>query len=310
MSKTIRTTKIHSYSKIFAIGSDYIPDLFKGAVEVTEKIDGSQFSLGVTKDNDVVMRSKGKELFFDDYAKMFKVAVDFVDRNQDKLRALGNDIYFYGEFLGSPSHNILKYKRVPKNHIIIFGVRIGQNFVKDYKKVVEWADKIDLETVPLLFSGEVKKFEELEKFLDVESVLGNEKVEGLVVKNYNSPCFLGSMVLPSFGKYVREEFRERHAKGWGSKFSQKSKVEIFLGSFRTEARWHKAIQHLRENGELTNVPRDIGKLLKEIQEDLFLEEEENIKDDLFKLFKDQIARKAKAGFPEFYKDLLAKKAFK
>ncbi len=305
-----KMSKIHSYPKIFAVGSDYISDLFKGVVEITEKIDGSQFSFGVTKDSEIVMRSKGKELYFDDYAKMFKIAVDWVDKNQEKIKGLGKDIYFCCEFLGKPGHNILKYERVPKNNLIVFGVRIGESFIKSYKELKKWADKLDLETVPLLYEGEVKTLEELKKFLEMDSILGNEKVEGFVVKNYLSPCIIGNLVFPSFGKYVREDFKERHAKDWGAKFSGKHKLQEFIDSFRTEARWKKAIQHLREAGKLVNEPKDIGILLKEIERDLFDEEELNIKKELFKLFKNQIARKAKAGFPEYYKECLAKRTFK
>ena len=37
---------IKAFPKIFAIGQDYIKDIFDGEVEVTEKIDGSQFVFG------------------------------------------------------------------------------------------------------------------------------------------------------------------------------------------------------------------------------------------------------------------------
>ena len=35
---------------------------------------------------------------------------------------------------------------------------------------------------------------------------------------------------------------------------------------RTEARWRKAVQHLREEGRLERSPKDIGALLVELQE--------------------------------------------
>ncbi len=302
--------KIHSFPKIFPVGSDFIPDLFKGKVEVTEKIDGSQFDFEITKEGEIVMRSKGKQMFFDDYEKMFEIAVDFVDKNQEKIREiLPVDTYIYGEFLGMPDHNILKYGRVPKNNVIVFGVMRGEGFVKEHAEISDWAVKLDLETVSLLYEGEVANFDELEKLMEIDSLLGNEKVEGIVVKNYLAPCIIGNLVMPSMGKYVREDFKERHATEWGAKFSGSSKLESLIESFRTEARWHKAIQHLKEKGELINEPKDIGILLKELERDLFEEEAENIKKELFAIFKDRIARKAKAGFPEFYKKQLAERAF-
>lgn len=37
---------LHSFPKIFAVGTSYIQDLLNGEVEVTEKVDGSQFVFG------------------------------------------------------------------------------------------------------------------------------------------------------------------------------------------------------------------------------------------------------------------------
>ena len=49
---------ISAYPKIFAIGTDYICDIFKDVVEITEKIDGSQFVFGKVS-GELHIRSKG-----------------------------------------------------------------------------------------------------------------------------------------------------------------------------------------------------------------------------------------------------------
>jgi len=68
--------------------------------------------------------------------------------------------------------------------------------------------------------------------------------------------------------------------------------------------WGKAIQHLRDEGELVNEPKDIGPLMKEIKDDLFREQEEYIKQVLFNHYKKDIFNQIKRGFPEYYKKLL------
>ncbi len=304
-------SRIHRYPKIFNVGNEYIPNLFEGEVEVTEKIDGSQWGWGVDKEGNIVMRSKGKEVYFEDYENMFEKAVSWVDKNREKIKSWGNDTYFYGEFLSNPSHNILQYERVPKNNIMLFGARInGGKFVSKYNELQKIADSLGLEPVPILFRGEIKTFDELKTLLNEKSILGKEIIEGMVIKNFNQPIVIGNRPQPSFGKYVREKFKERHRKGWNKKFSPKNKLEQFINSFRTEARWQKTVQHLREAGELENAPRDIGKLLVEIEQDIKAEEKENIKAELYDLFIDQITRTAKGGFPEWYKRRLAENAFK
>ena len=92
-------------------------------------------------------------------------------------------------------------------------------------------------------------------------------------------------------------------------FKNQNKIEIFMESFRTEARWEKAIQHLKEKGELENQPKDIGKLFKEVQEDIEGEERENVKEFLWQEFKGALLRKSTAGLPQWYKEKLAKESF-
>jgi len=298
---------VNSFPKIFPVGSDYIPNLFKGNVEITEKIDGSQFDFGCTKDGQVVMRSKGQELFFEKYEKMFEKAVEYVIDIQEILIKYP-DTYFFAEFLNKPKHNILSYERVPQNNIILFGINSkGKGFVDDYNLLKQWGEIVGLETVPLLYFGEIKNYEELKPYLEKISILGKETVEGIVIKNYHELISVGNRVTPVFAKYVRESFKEKHSKEWTT---GKDRVQMFIDSFRSEARWDKAIQHLRDGGKLINEPRDIGILLKEIERDIVEEEELNIKNGLYKLFKDQILRKARAGFPEYYKQKLLEKAFK
>jgi hypothetical protein len=71
----------------------------------------------------------------------------------------------------------------------------------------------------------------------------------------------------------------------------------------------KAVQHLRDVGTLEQSPRDIGNLIKEIQEDTKKECEEEIKKILFDHFWKNISRGITAGAPEWYKEELLKLSF-
>jgi hypothetical protein len=69
------------------------------------------------------------------------------------------------------------------------------------------------------------------------------------------------------------------------------------------------VQHLRDAGQVTDSPKDIGKLLIELEKDLGKEQKEEIKSALWKHFWPQIARGVKAGFPEYYKNELLRLQF-
>jgi len=306
-------SKIQSYPKIFHIGERFIENLFKGEVEITEKVDGSLWAFGIDKKGQIVKRSKGEDLTFSDIPKMFKLANKQTERIAKILKKKKlKDIYFYSEFLSKPNHNILKYNRIPKNNLYLFGVKEGENFVSDFNKLCEYAELLEIEKPNLIYKKEIKNVKKLEKLLDNDSCLGGTKIEGIVIKNYKQPAQITeNMILPiSMGKYVNENFKEKHRTDWSHKFTSRGKLEILLDNYKAEARWRKGIQHLSEKDELENSPRDIGKLLIEIKKDILEEEEQNIKEELFKIFKDDILRKATKGFPEFYKKYLLEKSIK
>ena len=299
---------IKAFPKIFTIGQDYIKDIFQEDVEITEKIDGSQFSFAKIN-GELFMRSKGAMIYPENVPDLFKPAVDYVLSIQDKIP---DNLVFYCETLKNPKHNVLKYDRIPKNHLVLFGVSdVSQTkFINNYEELCFYADILGVDVVPILYYGKVYDENQLKSFLEQESFLGGTKIEGIVVKNYFRPFLFGGQPIPiMMGKFVSEEFKETHREKWHKEFTPKGRFEAFKESFRTEARWLKAIQHLKEKGELEFSPRDIGKLIAEIMRDIEEEEKETIKEFLWEQFGKEILRYATKGFPEFYKNYLLKRTF-
>ena len=110
------------------------------------------------------------------------------------------------------------------------------------------------------------------------------------------------------GKYVSEKYREIQKKEW-KKESGKDIIQEIILKYRTEARWQKAIIHLKERGELQDAPQDIGKLIKEVNLDVLKECKEEIMNDLFKWGWKKVNRALTAGLPEWYKEQLLEKQF-
>lgn len=294
-----------SFPKIFQLGTKYIKDIFDGDVEITEKIDGSQFNFGRTN-GELWFKSKNKQVF-PEAPNMFKLAVDYI---VSVAQNVPDNTAFHCEYLMKPKHNVLNYGRVPRHNLICFGVSTPDEvYVKGYQ---ELADKLELESVPLIYYGRVDNMEELEKYLLMDSILGMAKIEGFVVKNYARPCFIGDRLLPiTCGKFVSEKFKEKHNKDWKNEKGTKNRLLVLMENYRTEARWQKALQCIQEFDpkSLKGDPSDIGQLIRQVQTDLHDEEEQEIKDALYKLFKKDIMNKAIAGLPEWYKKLIAWESF-
>ena len=287
---------IHSYPHVFALGHKALGDVLVGTIVVQEKIDGSSFSFGAV-DGELQVRSKSKEMRVDAPEDMFSAAVETI-----KALDLHPNWVYRSEFLRSPHHNALSYGRVPRGNIIIYDINIG---LEDYLcagDVEMEAARLGLETVPTFYQGAAISVDELKSFLGRQSILGGD-IEGIVVKNY------GVMTLEhkvAMAKLVRADYLEVHAVEWRKANPTKQDiVDLLIAAYRTEARWEKSVQHLRDDGRLEGSPRDIGALIREAPEDVLKECRDEIADALFNHFWPHIRRGITSGLPEWYKRKLA-----
>lgn len=303
--KKLDNSSWHSYPEIYNLGHKAIVDLFEEDVLIEEKVDGSQFSFGLI-DGAIKVRSKGREFPVNGSDKMFQLACNTVE----KLASLGwlkEGWTYRGEYLSKPKHNSLTYDRVPVGHIILFDITTGHEEYLSYPEKKAVAEGMGLEVVPCLFQGKIENVEQIRALLDRVSILGGNKIEGMVIKNYRR---FTQQKKAMFGKYVTEEFKEIHRREWkNTNPTQGDIVTQISTDLKTPARWNKAIQHLRESGQLTDSPQDIGPLMKEIVADVLKECEDEIKTRLFNFAWPHISRGITRGVPEWYKQKLMDKQF-
>lgn len=293
----------HSYPKVWSIGHGAAAELFHDAVIIEEKVDGSQFSFGVI-DGVLRIKSKGQELIVDAPEKMFSKAVATVFMLQHHLTPGWT---YRCEYLQKPKHNVLAYDRTPTDYLILFDVNTGEESYLSRADKEKEAERLGLEVVPLLYVGKVQGVEELKALLDRTSILGGQKIEGFVVKNYAK---FGPDKKALIAKYVSEAFKEIHGKTWKTENPGVGDIiQQLIGKYKTSARWDKAIIHLKEAGTIEGSPRDIGKLVNEVKKDAELECSAEIAQDLLNWALPQILRAMTGGLPEYYKQKLLENAF-
>ncbi len=296
---------IRSYNEILHVAHKLVLPMWSNSINIEEKVDGSQCSFTLDGNGELLIRSKGKQINIGSPdSKMFNEGIAAIKERADLL-VPGH--VWRGEYLKSKKHNTICYSRIPIGHIAIFDIELSLGEYATVEQRKEMADFIGLETVPILFQGVwEKELSDLRTFFETESFLGGSKIEGIVAKCYTQ--YLNGN--PLFAKLVSEAFKEVHSVEWKKSNPNKGDiVEQLIINHRTEARWLKSIQHMRDNGELTNSPRDIGPLLKEIGNDVRKEEEEAIKEALFKWAYPKISRGITVGFVDFYKKKLLEGEF-
>ena len=174
-----------AFPKIWHLGHKNIKDLFDYEVEVTEKVDGSQFCVGLDKDGRMYMRSKGAPIDIIAPPKLFYPVVSYF---QSIYERLPRDTVYYGETLSTRRHNTINYDRTPKNHFALFGVSNfdGDEFIMEYPGLQEIAEFLEVDVVTRLFQGKIGGFEDIEKLMSTTSYLGGHNIEGVVCKAYTA----------------------------------------------------------------------------------------------------------------------------
>jgi len=289
--------EVPSYGRVFALGSVGTERALMGEVVVQEKVDGSMMCFGINEDGETVMRSHHQPIHAENCPNQFKAAMDHVLSLDLSWVVPGT--YFYCEVLNTKKHNTICYDRYPTNHLVLFDVATPAGWIEDREKLSTCANNLHVDVIPELYCGEVS-VDALRNLLQFPSYLGGSTVEGVVVKNYHENIALGGRMQPLFVKLVNESFKERNKVEFHAK-TTRGTIDSYVESFQSEARWMKAVQHLRDQGLLVGEPKDIGILVREIDRDIKEEETENIKAELYKLVISEVLRKAKNGFPEWYK---------
>jgi len=111
-------------------------------------------------------------------------------------------------------------------------------------------------------------------------------------------------------KFVSEEFKEVHRKDWKIRHQgKKDIIDQLADAYTSKARWLKAVQRLRDDGQLEQDPRDIGKLMREVPKDIKEECEDEIKEILFNWAWKQLSKRVASGLPQWYKESLVKEQF-
>lgn len=294
----------HSPQSVYQLGHKAVTEILNGPVLTEEKIDGSFFAFGVYN-GELRCRSKGATLNLLAPEQMFRAAIETA---KELAPLLTPGWQYRGEYLSKPHHNALTYSRVPNKHVIIFDILTGEEEYLPYGAKTREAERLGLEVVPLLHTGRIDNIEMFRSLLETESILGGQKIEGVVVKRYD---LFGLDKKALFAKYVSEAFKEVHAKEWKQANPQQGDiVQLLIEKYRTPARWQKARMHLREAGVLEGSMRDTPHILKEVPEDIKKEHEEDIREELFCWAWPKLRRGVVAGLPEWLKKELLQEQFR
>lgn len=287
--------------------SRYLSNLLIGPVDISEKIDGSQFSF--CKDEDGVIRFKSREQLIDTsdldrMNKMFSGAILNILAHADAVRP---GWVYRGEAMQAKRHNKLTYERVPKGNLVLFDINIPGGEMVPGCDLASVAEVLGCEATKL-FACQVildhnSLLEQFEKAKAEGSMLGGA-IEGIVVKNYSfkdHKTHRGALA----GKLVTAEFKESMGKvGKEPKALSYELPPSILEAIPRVAVWDKAVQHLKESEQLKGEMSDMPLLMKEINLDFKSTNQDALKDALYEFYEKQVLKYMTAGLAGWYKERL------
>lgn len=298
--------------KVYNLGHRNLERLYQdtgGVMIVQEKIDGSQFSWMWDEDGKLYARSK-RTVLVDAGVALEESGLFWPSVSHLLAQDAGPPgIVFRGEAVAKPRHNTMTYERTPNGHTVLYGIDNPSDNPSDYENALRfWAAEFGIEATRefMLTTTKVLSIDDMYAWIDeLRSILGGP-VEGVVIKNYRQfDPMTGNK--PLMAKIVRPEFKEKHTRQFKSDNpSAADVIESIIESLNTEARFEKAVQHLRDAGELEASPRDIGALMKEVKSDTLEEERDWIIEQLVNYAMPKITRRLGRGLPEWFKDKLAR----
>ena len=271
---------------------------------IEEKIDGSQLSILVDNNTNLTFYNKYKQVY--DTNEAFRKAITMLNLKYNNKHILNPNFIYHGESVCKLRHNVITYNRVPKNYFILYDIYdLQKKCYISYELKKQEAERVGLECVQLLYYNTDKncypydKCSEIIKQIEeniIESCLGGY-IEGIVLKHH---AFVHKNRTSCVKlKFVTDIFKERHTlKQDKVIYSSDEFLERLGKSFCTNARFHKAYQHLVENSTINpnNITNsDINKFILELDDDFNKEYKEEIMMLLWTEFSSIIKKNARDG---------------
>jgi hypothetical protein len=273
---------------------------------VEEKIDGSQISFSVVGD-EVKFYNKGN--YISPGNKVFTRTMSLI-KTITKLNPM---LIYHGEAVCSKQHNIVKYERTPKYYFVLYDIYdLQENRLLSYDEKAMRADEAGFEVVPRLWQNTdpnmtpyqiCTKLNSAIEAGEIKSILGG-RPEGVVLKHH--AYFTRGKRVSTKLKLVCDAHKESRGLKQNKEQQKPGDCIVNIGrSYATQARFHKAFQHLRDAGKLTMTLADILKIKEELDADLDRESQDEISKYLYGELSSQIKHESRAGVEDWYKNFIA-----
>jgi len=189
--------------------------LLTGKLTITEKLDGANTGIILTKDKWYRLQKRGSLVDASEHYQ-FNFFKSWADQNYDKILQIDKRYRVYGELM--KCLHTVHYDKLPDWFIVFAIWDMKKNIYVKWDIVQELCARWGFFTVPTILNNEYRDREELFDLIPDPSNYGSQKAEGIVVWNFKKQM-RGKLVLPQFIKYMEKSVH------WSNKTIKLNKLD-------------------------------------------------------------------------------------
>ncbi len=189
-------------SKKKCLSANEVNQLINGDIVVEEKIDGGVCGISWDHYNFRHLAvGKHNAIATNDNSKRFYGFNKWIYENYEKVQKIPQGWVIYGEWMRA-CHQIF-YDELP-DFFMAFDIWNGSRYI-DFENKEKLIEQFGFKMIPAIYSGRIKDVKEIIDMIKKSKFSSNEKMEGVVVKNY---------IKGLMGKFVTREFDDRLDDHW------------------------------------------------------------------------------------------------
>ncbi len=144
------------------VGQQFIDDLFKDYLVVTEKLSGSSFSFEKDGSSIKFYKSNDKPINLVDRTLMvyYEHAISYIKKaTSGMMNSIPNDWKFCFQYFVHNEPGIIQYDKLPKNNLVLTHIQIKSpngkigKIIEDPRVIYDWANKLNVTPLLPIFKG-------------------------------------------------------------------------------------------------------------------------------------------------------------
>lgn len=247
------------------IGQQFVDDLLKDYVVVTEKLSGSSFSFEKAEDSIKFYKSNDKEINLVDRTLMvyYENAINYIKTvTQGIMTDIPNNWKFCFQYFVHNEPGVIKYDKLPKNNLVLTHIQVKSNsgkigkIIEDPRVIEDWSKLLNVTPLLPLFKGYLAESQK-QKIKDFISTPIEDQLElfkttsfATYIINLLNPKLSNTMLQVDLSKPIESIIFKFYKPGTTQVFSAKL-IDPYTASLMKET----------SAADLKRIPADINEIL-------------------------------------------------